>query len=324
MDAEGRDWCILVRPHGIVIVWTFEIYWTNLNYIAYVLCFGWIVGHDGNFSDYLWYHLWRSHKGNKHPLAVHTHYTRCFLKMQPSRRVAGGCREQPVRNCLCRAARVGRTHGIHGVPAFLTAMVHANLRGVRWAYKILYKCIATWNSSPNAMHQKHRNSVQFETWCNASNMLQPSPTLKVDLCGHATLGAAHALWSTGRASKRRRIDFETKASGVLRCELSEGGWIQMDFPADPPNMFDASLPHPDHLCKALGLPSESVLAVGRGRFDILCELKPAAFDALWRFIDFYNCSTSFLSSVIYLIYILYNSHNNINNVKSKNYMHVIL
>ena len=124
-------------PHGIVIVWTCEISWTNLNYIAYVLCFGWIVGHDGNFSDCLWYHLWRSHKGNKHPLAVHTHYTRCFLKMQPSRRVAGGCREQPVRNCLCRAARVGRTHGIHGVPAFLTAMVHANLRGVRWAYKIL-------------------------------------------------------------------------------------------------------------------------------------------------------------------------------------------
>lgn len=54
----------------------------------------------------------------------------------------------------------------------------------------------------------------------------------------------------------------------------------MDFPADPPNMSDASLPDPDHLCKALGLPSESVLAVGRGRFDILCELKPAAFDAL--------------------------------------------
>ena len=124
-------------------------------------------------------------------------------------------------------------------------------------------------------------SLKFDEMLQtSSNMLQPSPTLKVDLCGHATLGAAHALWSTGRASKRRRIDFETKASGVLRCELSEAGWIQMDFPADPPNMSYASLPHPDHLCKALGLPSESVLAVGRGRFDILCELKPAAFDAL--------------------------------------------
>lgn len=40
---------------------------------------------------------------------------------------------------------------------------------------------------------------------------------QVDLCGHATLGAAHALWATGRA-KRRRIDFETRNSGTLSCE----------------------------------------------------------------------------------------------------------
>eukprot|EP00438_Fugacium_kawagutii_P034872 Skav225568 [mRNA] locus=scaffold81:437617:447879:+ [translate_table: standard] len=77
---------------------------------------------------------------------------------------------------------------------------------------------------------------------------------QVDLCGHATLGAAHALWSTGRASKRRRIDFETKASGVLSCELSESGWIQMDFPADPPNM--SSSISRDDLSKALGVQPE--------------------------------------------------------------------
>lgn len=104
---------------------------------------------------------------------------------------------------------------------------------------------------------------------------------EVDLCGHATLGAAHALWSTGRASKRRRIDFETKASGVLTCELSETGWIQMDFPADSPNVSDtiqASLPHEDELSKALGLQPGSVRHVGRGRFDILCEVEPREFD----------------------------------------------
>eukprot|EP00913_Durusdinium_trenchii_P018447 g17330.t1 len=37
-----------------------------------------------------------------------------------------------------------------------------------------------------------------------------TPTCEVDLCGHATLGAAHALWSTQRA-KRRKIDFVTEA-----------------------------------------------------------------------------------------------------------------
>lgn len=107
-------------------------------------------------------------------------------------------------------------------------------------------------------------------------MVRTLSSEQVDLCGHATLGAAHALWSTGRASKRRRIDFETKASGVLSCELSETGWIQMDFPADPPNMSPSV--RRDDLSKALGVQPESVLAVGRGRFDILCELKPASFD----------------------------------------------
>lgn len=66
-----------------------------------------------------------------------------------------------------------------------------------------------------------------------------TPGCEVDLCGHATLGAAHALWSTGRASKRRRIEFSTKASGTLTCRLGAEGWIQMDFPADPPSMSGA-------------------------------------------------------------------------------------
>lgn len=98
---------------------------------------------------------------HKRYLPITHHYTRCFLKMQPSRHVAGGCREQPVRNRLCRAATVGRTYGIHGAPAFLTAMVHAHLRGVRWAYKILQvhchlKLFVKCNAS------KHPNSVQLE------------------------------------------------------------------------------------------------------------------------------------------------------------------
>ncbi|CAE7193666.1 unnamed protein product [Symbiodinium necroappetens] len=111
-----------------------------------------------------------------------------------------------------------------------------------------------------------------------------TPTCEVDLCGHATLGAAHALWTTGRASKRRRIDFESKASGTLSCSMTDTGWIQMDFPADMPKMADASvdgsMPTADALGKALGLSGSDVLAIGRGKFDILCELSPTAFDRI--------------------------------------------
>ena len=51
-----------------------------------------------------------------------------------------------------------------------------------------------------------------------------TPTLEVDLCGHATLASAHVLGGQGR--------FHTR-SGVLSCRPAGDGWIDMDFPADP-------------------------------------------------------------------------------------------
>jgi predicted PhzF superfamily epimerase YddE/YHI9 len=48
-----------------------------------------------------------------------------------------------------------------------------------------------------------------------------TPAIEVDLCGHATLAAAHVLG--GRAV------FSTR-SGLLTCDQHDG-WIEMDFPA---------------------------------------------------------------------------------------------
>ena len=56
-----------------------------------------------------------------------------------------------------------------------------------------------------------------------------TPTVEVDLCGHATLAAAHLLGGTAR--------FHTR-SGLLACTRSEDGWIEMDFPSDPPARVD--------------------------------------------------------------------------------------
>ena len=52
-----------------------------------------------------------------------------------------------------------------------------------------------------------------------------TPTVEVELCGHATLAAAHVLTGPAR--------FQTR-SGRLTCMRSDDGWIEMDFPADPP------------------------------------------------------------------------------------------
>lgn len=84
-----------------------------------------------------------------------------------------------------------------------------------------------------------------------------TPAAEVDLCGHATLAAAHVLGGSAR--------FHTR-SGLLACERNVGGWIEMDFPADAP----AEAPVPD----ALDLPG--VRWFGAGRWDSLVELEDAA------------------------------------------------
>ena len=56
-----------------------------------------------------------------------------------------------------------------------------------------------------------------------------SPTVEVDLCGHATLASAHVLWEDGGVRKGESIRFHTR-SGVLGAE-PDGDWIELDFPA---------------------------------------------------------------------------------------------
>jgi PhzF family phenazine biosynthesis protein len=93
-----------------------------------------------------------------------------------------------------------------------------------------------------------------------------TPTLEVELCGHATLASAHVLWETRRATEAAAIRFHTQ-SGVLTCSKRDGR-IEMDFPAEP--------------AKAVKSPAEEAFAigatptfVGRNRMDMLVVLGSA-------------------------------------------------
>lgn len=59
-----------------------------------------------------------------------------------------------------------------------------------------------------------------------------TPAYEVDLCGHATLAAAHALWEDKkRVDPSQPIRFSTRV-GILTCRRNASeGWIEMDFPA---------------------------------------------------------------------------------------------
>lgn len=93
-----------------------------------------------------------------------------------------------------------------------------------------------------------------------------SPTVEVDLCGHATLASAHILWETGQLDQKETARFHTR-SGLLTAER-QGDWIMLDFPATPEEPAEA----PSGLAEALGIAPRYV---GQTRFDYLVEAASA-------------------------------------------------
>lgn len=66
-----------------------------------------------------------------------------------------------------------------------------------------------------------------------------TPNTEVDLCGHATLSAAHILWEN-KIMKEESIQFQSK-SGTLSVTKSKKGYT-LDFPLQPPSTIP--LDHP--------------------------------------------------------------------------------
>ncbi|WP_433265896.1 PhzF family phenazine biosynthesis protein [Actinosynnema sp. CS-041913] len=87
-----------------------------------------------------------------------------------------------------------------------------------------------------------------------------TPVAEVDLCGHATLAAAHVLAGDRTFSTR---------SGLLTCTSHEG-WVEMDFPADPAQPIEITTP------LRAGLPGVTVRAVAQAVSDVLVEAASAA------------------------------------------------
>src|SRR5688572_22857540 len=90
-----------------------------------------------------------------------------------------------------------------------------------------------------------------------------SPAMEIDLCGHATLASAHALWEDGHLPPGDMARFHTK-SGMLTAQ-KQGDWIELNFPATPAE----PAPTPPGLAEALGV---TPVFVGKSRFDYLVEV----------------------------------------------------
>jgi len=94
-----------------------------------------------------------------------------------------------------------------------------------------------------------------------------TPTVEVDLCGHATLASAHVLWHHGYAERGSTLRFHTR-SGLLTAD-NHGSWITLNFPNEAPHEI-APIPA---LNQALGVTPRWL---GRNRMDIIALLADAA------------------------------------------------
>jgi predicted PhzF superfamily epimerase YddE/YHI9 len=93
-----------------------------------------------------------------------------------------------------------------------------------------------------------------------------TPTVEVDLCGHATLASAHVLWQQGKVAGDE-IRFSTR-SGILKA-FRGGDDIELDFPLKPGEATEAPL----GLLEALGIGAKYV---GKSQFDYLVEVESDA------------------------------------------------
>ncbi len=92
-----------------------------------------------------------------------------------------------------------------------------------------------------------------------------TPVTEVDLCGHATLAAAHVAFGQD-GYDAREISFDSK-SGLLTVTKEEDGWLTLNFPVDT---YQVAVPPP-----ALQEAISTVAAVGvyRGQSDYMVVLE---------------------------------------------------
>jgi PhzF family phenazine biosynthesis protein len=150
-----------------------------------------------------------------------------------------------------------------------------------------YKNVAAANALSETAFVQRRREQPSGASSVAYDLRWFTPTTEVDLCGHATLATAFALWESKQvlrdavvAQPVTTLHFHTLRSGVLIATQNGNGAITMDFPSDPstevpPEELVAIMPM---VVQGMGLTSDQdVLAVHKGKYDLLVEVNRETF-----------------------------------------------
>jgi len=99
-----------------------------------------------------------------------------------------------------------------------------------------------------------------------------TPEVEVDLCGHATLAAAHVLWTEEVADPDAGLTFHTRSGAVSARAIA--GRVQLDFPSLASTPVDARAERGLHGAVAIALGIQPV-ALARNSHDLLVEVDDA-------------------------------------------------
>jgi len=93
-----------------------------------------------------------------------------------------------------------------------------------------------------------------------------TPTVEIELCGHATLASAHVLWEEKMADIHQPLVFQSKSGPLYATKHQD--WIQLDFPLEPAQ-DDADPVLKELLHHAL---ATNIRYVGKNKRAILVEI----------------------------------------------------
>lgn len=148
---------------------------------------------------------------------------------------------------------------IYQVDAFSKEIFKGNPAAVcplnSWVSEKLMQSIAEENNlSETVFFVKNENQFEIRWY---------TPTCEIDLCGHATLAAAHIIFSELNYEKKI-IEFNSK-SGILKVEKKED-WYTLNFPSE--EIIETKTPQ--LLKDALKVP---IIKTFKGKWKLLVELE---------------------------------------------------
>eukprot|EP00667_Euglena_gracilis_P020016 EG_transcript_21564 len=123
--------------------------------------------------------------------------------------------------------------------------------------------------SPSVFGGNPAAVVPLETFLPDA-LMQAGQTVEVDLCGHATLAAAHVVFQHLQ-HPGHTVSFQSR-SGALSVKQA-GDWLYLDFPADRLQSVEPENPIFPTISTAIGSP---IKALYRGRDDFLVVLESEA------------------------------------------------